>query len=115
MVWDSTPVTVSADEALAPVMGRAKLQPALTDAEDFLRLLLGAGPLPAKHVKAEASDAGVSGASLRRAADSLGVKRRRTGGIAGAGRWIWELPREWAPHGETRALTDASLVPSSGE
>ena len=74
MVWDSAPVTVSADEALAPVMGRTKLQPALTDAEDFLRLVLGAGPLPAKHVKAEASDAGVSGASLRRAAETLGVK-----------------------------------------
>ena len=113
LVWDSAPVTVSADEALAPVMGRAKPQPALTDAEDFLRLVLGVGPLPAKQVKAEASDAGVSGASLRRAADFLGVKRRRTGGIAGMGHWMWELPGEWAPRGETRALTDAHSVPPS--
>ena len=45
VVWDSALVMVSADEALASVSAGRKLQPALTDAEDFLRVLLGAGPI----------------------------------------------------------------------
>lgn len=92
VVWDSALVTMSADEALASAAGARKMQPALTDAVDFLRVLLGAGPIPAKVIKSEASDAGIRIGSLRRAADILGVKARRIGGIAGTGSWIWELP-----------------------
>jgi putative DNA primase/helicase len=115
VVWDG-PVTVSADEALASASGARKLQPALTDATNFLRVLLGAGPVHAKKVRSEASDAGVSGASLRRAAENLGVKSRRIEGIAGKGRWMWGLPDGWAPdHGEARTLTDAHSVLSSAE
>jgi putative DNA primase/helicase len=116
VVWDSAPVTVSADEALASMSGTRKLQLALADAEDFLRVLLSAGPIPAKDVRSEATDAGISAASLRRAAETLGVKSRRTGGIAGKGRWSWELPDGSAPDdGKTRALTDAYSVPFSTE
>jgi putative DNA primase/helicase len=115
VVWDG-PVTISADEALASVSGGTKLQPALADAKDFLRLLLADGPVPVKSVRREAADAGISWASLRRAAESLGVKSRRIGGIAGQGCWIWELPDGSDPaRGNTRVLTDARLVPSSAE
>jgi putative DNA primase/helicase len=114
VVWGSTPVMVSADEALASASGARKLQPALTDAEDFLRVVLGAGPVPAKDVKSEASDAGVSSASLRRATGTLGVKSRRTGGIAGKGHWFWELPGG-PGRGDTRALTDTHSVSSTAE
>ncbi len=110
VVWDSAPVVVTADEALASVSGTRKPQPALTDAEDFLRVLLGAGPVPAKDVRAEASEAGVSPASLRRAAGTLGVKSRRIGGVASSGRWVWELPDgSGTGDGKTRALTDTRL------
>jgi putative DNA primase/helicase len=110
VVWDSAPVVVTADEALASVSGTRKPQPALTDAEDFLRVLLGAGPVPAKDVRAEASEAGVSPASLRRAAGTLGVKSRRIGGVASRGRWVWELPDgSGTGDGKTRALTDTRL------
>lgn len=109
VVWDSALVMVSADEALASVSAGRKLQPALTDAEDFLRVLLGAGPIPAKDVRSEASDAGVSSASLRRAADNLGVQSRQIDGFAGRGRWVWELPRAAAPDdGKATALIDAN-------
>lgn len=111
-MWDHHPVTITADEALASVSGSRKLRPTLTDAEDFLRVLLGAGPMPAKDVKSEANDAGVSYASLRRAAEILKVRSRRIGGIAGTGRWVWELPDGPAPDdGKTRVLTDGPSVP----
>jgi putative DNA primase/helicase len=91
VVWDG-PVKVSADEALTAATGTRTLQPALVDARDFLRILLAEGPVAAKAIRAEASDAGISYPSLRRAAEFLGVKARRIGGIAGRGSWIWELP-----------------------
>ena len=116
VVWDSTPALESADDAVASSVGRTKLQSALTDAEDFLRVVLGAGPVPAKDVKSEASDAGVSSASLRRAAEALGVKSRRVEGIADKGRWKWGLPGAWAPdNGKTHALPDAHSIPTGAE
>jgi putative DNA primase/helicase len=116
LVWEPELVTISAEEALAAASGVSKKLPALTDAEDFLRVLLGAGPIPVKDIRREATDAGISYASLRRAADTLGVKSRRTGGIAGQGFWVWELPEQSAPNdGKTRALTDARSIPFTTE
>src|ERR1019366_3941555 len=100
----SEPITITAEQALADGSRVSKKQPALTDAEDFLRVLLGVGPIPAKDVRREASDACISPASLRRAAEIIGVKSRRIGGIAGKGSWVWELPEESASDGgKTRA------------
>jgi hypothetical protein len=116
LVWEPELVTISAEEALAAASGVSKKLPALTDAEDFLRVLLGAGPIPAKDVRREATDACISVASLRRAAETLGVKSRRIGGIAGQGFWVWELPEQSAPNdGKTRALTDARSIPFTTE
>jgi putative DNA primase/helicase len=109
VVWDGSPIMISADEALASDAAGTKLRPALTDAEDFLRVLLASGPVPSKAVKSEASGAGVSASSLRRAAEVLGVKSYRTGGIAGAGNWHWALPHESAPDdGTARAVTNTA-------
>ena len=112
VVWDGSPVMISADEALASDGAGTKLRPALTDAQDFLRVLLASGPVPSKAVKSEACDAGVSGSSLRRAAQILGVKSYRTGGIAGAGNWHWALPHQSAPDdGTARAVIGTSVAP----
>lgn len=116
LVWEPEPVTITAEEALAATSGASKKQLALTDAEDFLRVLLGAGSIPAKDVRREATDAGINFASVRRAAGTLGVKSRRIGGIAGKGSWVWELPEGSAPDGgKTRALIDARAVPFTTE
>ena len=79
IVWDPGPVMISADAALT-LASRANKQPARTEAEDFLRLVLCDGSMPAKQVMSEASEAGVSHASLRRAAEALRV--RRSAGVA---------------------------------
>lgn len=61
---------------------------AVDAAADFLRQALADGITPSKTVEAEAKNAGVSWASVRRASDSLGViKSRGMGGV-----WYWDLP-----------------------
>lgn len=58
-------------------------------AADFLQQVLGADVVPSKSIEAEAKEAGISWATLRRASDALGVKKRRGDG----GKWYWNLPK----------------------
>ena len=60
---------------------------ALQAAMDFLREVLKDGTTPAKSIQAEAKDAGVSQASLRRASDAMAVIKTKTGSG-----WYWKLP-----------------------
>ncbi|MNR35749.1 hypothetical protein D3C85_1536160 [compost metagenome] len=53
-----------------------------------MRQVLADGPTPSNTVKADAASAGVSWASVRRAAEALRVVK--TKGIGGA--WYWKLP-----------------------
>jgi putative DNA primase/helicase len=64
------------------------------DAEQFLRDLLGQGPVPAKTVKGESSDAGYAWATIRRAQKAIGVEAYREGaaGTRGGGVWLWRMP-----------------------
>jgi hypothetical protein len=64
-------------------------------AQAFLRDLLGASPLPANTVRAQAEEAGFAWATIRRAKHQLGVEvvRESVGGT-GEGRWLWSLPKE---------------------
>jgi len=65
----------------------------LTDvAMEFLKALPAEGA-PAKDVRRQAQEAGLSWATVRRAKAKLGVKAEREGGFGGAGRWIWRRPR----------------------
>ncbi|MBC7620141.1 MAG: AAA family ATPase [Candidatus Saccharibacteria bacterium] len=56
-------------------------------AEDFLKELLKAGPAPTKHVEAEAKEAGIAWRTVRRASDTLAVKKQKSNGA-----WHWSLP-----------------------
>lgn len=57
------------------------------EAADFLLELLNDGAVATKRVEAQAKDAGISWATVRRASDALGVKKRQI-----SGSWYWELP-----------------------
>ena len=103
VVWREQHVERSADEALAVTERRAGDDRSSTDEiADFLRSLLSAGPVSAKEVEAQAVEAGLlaegkpvsQSKAFRRARDRLGIKPRRDGGAAGAGRWVWEYPAE---------------------
>jgi putative DNA primase/helicase len=65
----------------------------LTDvAMEFLKSLPADGA-PAKDIRSQAKEAGLSWATVRRAKAKLGVTVKREGGFGGAGHWIWRLPR----------------------
>jgi hypothetical protein len=104
--WDSERVSCTADQVLA-ANENASDRPAQTEAEEFLRHLLGDGPRPAKDVEAEAKEAGISWRTVNRAKKTLGIvaeRRAESGqGLGRAGRWYWS----W-PGGTNSAAKDAS-------
>lgn len=57
------------------------------EAAEFLIQLLKDGVAASKHVQAQAKDAGISWATVRRASEALGVKKRQSNGS-----WYWQLP-----------------------
>src|SRR4051812_21255749 len=73
-----------------------------------VRELLGDGPLPGREVKRQAAEAGVTGASLNRATDALGVVK--TSGTGGR----WTLPEhvpEPPPPGHGRCNRCSAVKP----
>jgi hypothetical protein len=93
VAWDSTPVTVSADEALRAT-GEDVDRTAATEAEQFLQDRLADGAeVPAKEVEEHAHALGITPRTLRRARKKLGVNtRRESEGRGGRGQWLWSLP-----------------------
>jgi hypothetical protein len=86
VVWDSKPVTTTADEVMRtqkPEHGSA-----LRDAEEWLLETLRERT-PAAEIFRIAAVAGISEKTLRRASESLGVVKEKTGMKGG---WVWSLP-----------------------
>jgi len=102
--WESDPITITADEALSRVSAPEE-RSATNDAMEFLRILLADGPLPTRHVRADAEGAGHSWATMRVAQKRLGVQARKLGMRDG---WVWALPSKTLV-----ATEDASSIPSS--
>jgi len=90
VAWESEPVAVTADEAMASdddSGGRS----AKEEAQEFLRELLAGGPMEANHVFDQAAAEGHAEKTIRRAAETLGIEKRRIG--FGAGSHVeWSLP-----------------------
>jgi hypothetical protein len=80
--WKPQPVTTTADQALA---ADNESSFALAEAKDFLQALLGNGPVPSKQVHAEAEEAGIAKATLRRARARPQTIQRRDEGRMGLG------------------------------
>jgi hypothetical protein len=90
--WDTEPVTITANQALAAEAAGEDQRSAIEAAVEFLREVLAGGPVPQKELKVDAEGAGLSWATVRRAKDRLGViVRRESEGAFGAGRWLWSL------------------------
>jgi putative DNA primase/helicase len=89
VAWGSS-VAGSARELLSdPSEQDDEKESAKDAAADFLMQVLGNDVVPTKSIEAEAKEAGISWATLRRASDALGVKKRRGEG----GKWYWSLPK----------------------
>ena len=93
IVWEGATAHTAADLLATPVDDEER--GARTDAADFLAELLERGPLPTRKVKAEATQAGVSWATLRRAATSLGIRPQKVGKPGDKEQhWEWRLPED---------------------
>jgi hypothetical protein len=89
LVFDSDPVTITADEALNASHGERNNPSAIADAMEFLRDYLAAGPVSARDVEATAKAELIAPISLRRAKKSLGVVSSKS---SMTGQWHWMLP-----------------------
>lgn len=92
IMFESTPITITADQALAALDGNSENRSEKSEAIDFLTDALRNGPVSAKDMKKEAADAGISSKSLRSAREALGIKPEKTG-FGGEGGWVWNLPK----------------------
>jgi len=92
IMFESTPITITADQALAAMESNGQARTDKAEATDFLTDILSNGPMPAKQVKAEATEAGISAKSLRSAREALGIKPEKNG-FGEQGGWVWTLPK----------------------
>jgi putative DNA primase/helicase len=90
VVWESEPVSISADEALRATDTSGD-RSAATEAEEFLREKLSEGPVSAKEGEEHARALGIAPRTLARARKKLGVVAEKVGLKEG---WIWRLPAE---------------------
>lgn len=101
VVWDTTPVSISADDLLA-AQASGEDRTARGEAADFLRSALGEGPCPADEVRREARKAGISDRTLDRAKAALGVTASREGfGSGGVWKWALAIERQNPPKDAT--------------
>jgi putative DNA primase/helicase len=90
IMYETAPVTITADQALAAFDGQGESRSGKAEATDFLTNLLAGGPVSAKDVMKEAASVGISAKSLRSAREALGIKPEKSGFDDG---WAWTLPK----------------------
>lgn len=90
--------------AVIPANSGATSSPELDDAKAFLGDLLHEKPLPVSEIKKQASDAGFSLGTLRRAKDSIGILSVKDGFDGG---WAWKLPAGGGTYIDYAAILDS--------
>jgi putative DNA primase/helicase len=107
--------TLTAADILAPDR-EAGERSAVDEAVGFLRDALAEGPQLGKAVQREAAELGISGATLRRARERLGVQWNQPGrdGQRGRAQVMWSLPLDLVAHSET-LNNQTPLVSENGQ
>ncbi|MFM0002742.1 AAA family ATPase [Paraburkholderia dipogonis] len=78
-------------------------------AAEFLEGLLSDGPMSSKQIRKDADEAGYAWRTMHRAADTLGVEKRKIGMKEG---WQWALPKVPSSERATEVATLYTLAPS---
>jgi hypothetical protein len=89
IMFESTTVTITADQALAALDGSGN-QSEKSEAIEFLTDALSKGPVLAKDMKRQAADAGISPKPLRSAREAMGIRTEKAGFASG---WVWINPK----------------------
>jgi putative DNA primase/helicase len=97
VIWDSAPVTTTADEAVAAASNQGAT--AMREAVEFLREELSTEARPAQDIRKAANSAGIAWRTVERAKAELGVKSSKSGLHEG---WVWELPKAAEARHEAR-------------
>jgi hypothetical protein len=113
VAWETDPVTITANQALNAVDDQGAVSGAGSEAEELLRDILAGGPVAMKDIQAEAREAGLSWATVRRAKDRLGVIAERDG-FGSEGKWLWRLPDPPSTKG-AHSLKGAQNMSTFGE
>jgi hypothetical protein len=109
LLWEEGAVNLSANDVLATIdMGEGRSE--RKEAKEWLREYLGDGQAPAEEVERAARRVGISHTTLWRAAESLGMKRRKLGG-RGAG-WEWSLDEDSKFKDSTSSVSDVESLES---
>jgi putative DNA primase/helicase len=93
ILWETEPVPITANEALAAQAAGTETQTAKADAIEFLRVVLAGGPVPATEVNRMAREHDLTAKAIRSARETLGAKIERDGFGPGS-KSLWSLPRE---------------------
>lgn len=111
VAWEAEPVNISVDEAIgSEVRRRGPQAEAQSEAQDWLRDVLRDGPRPAKEIKKQAGEDGITRRTLDRAKSELNVKSFREG-FGEGGRWLWALlDDEDALHSAPKDTTPENLA-----
>ena len=96
---------ITADEMLAPKMAPGDYTERDEVKQFLFSLLFDKGPMPAKEVFKEITEAGYAISTARRAAKELGIKPFKEG-FEGS-KWMWALPRG------DKAIEDAKMTNTS--
>jgi hypothetical protein len=113
VVWEGE--TQHTADALLAARLDGEERSALDEAKAFLRDVLAGGPVPAKEMARQATEAGIAAITLRRARKALEVEVRKVGGRYGAAdkqRWEWSMPEGvgaagWAHNKDAETYTTA--------
>ena len=96
IAWNSTPLRGTAKDILRAAVGHAtepkvgKLEIAI----EFVKHQLAGGPRPRADIEAQAKEAGIAPATLRRAREKLGVETQKATGFNGVASSIWALAQQ---------------------
>jgi hypothetical protein len=89
VIWDSAPVTMSADEAINAASSEGRRGNAKREAVTFLKDQLANGPIAADTIKERADAEGIASRTLARAREDMGIITEKAGFSGG---WVWRLP-----------------------
>jgi hypothetical protein len=102
LVWGN-PLYGAARELLKDIeeLKPGRPQKERTVAMTFLLTALENSPVSSQWIKDAAKEAGLTWATVRRAAEDLNIVITRIGGLGCEGHWQWELPKDLNPGDET--------------